>query len=273
MRRFLSVLLILATLLAICACGGETKDPQKQEEAPKPVDPLSKIEFVIDDEKSVPKNENELDEMLAELIAYCDNGRNVNVVLYGSDPDLGKLVEEKGFDFRSGSDIDVTDVNYDWGIVTFNLLDLLDSDFLISLVNEDIEKVVVTPGEMYKDPEFPQFDVTMYLDDEEVKVTNNRQLQVLLNELADACKGGQAYEGMGAYLHGFEVQSTDLTGIPYCHISHGSKNEPMTVLGFRYDVIGQLDAELVVDMLSICPYFTSVEFFAADDADKPALNK
>ncbi len=276
MRRFLSFLLILATLLAICSCGGEAKEPQKQEEAPKPEDPLSKITFFINEKESVPENEHELNEMLAELLAFCDDGRNVNVQVHGAGNGQSELVsgmEENGFSYVDGFD---ADVSRDWGhgVLNYDLLNTLDGEFLLSLVQmKDIEKIVVTSGEMYKDPDFPEFEVTMHLGSQEVKIHNTRHLQVQLDKLAQACQNGKSYDGMGVYLHGYEVQASDLTGIPYCHISHGSKNEPMTILGFRHDVIGQLDAKLVVDMLSICPYFTSVEFFAADDADKPALNK
>ena len=50
MKRFISLLLILATLFAVISCGEAVKEPQREEdESPKPVEPLSKIEFVIDE--------------------------------------------------------------------------------------------------------------------------------------------------------------------------------------------------------------------------------
>ena len=269
MRRFICVLLTLATLFSLVSCGGKG---EKSQETPKPADPLSKIESVLDKKTNSPKNEAELDEMIADLIAACDDGRNISMWLYGNSPDLESIMQEKGYVFKSAVEFDIVTAK-SIGTVPYDLLDTLDGEFLLSLVNkEDIERIVLMPGGMYQDPNFPEFEVTMYLGGEKEKIFNTRHLEVQLQKMADACKEGAAYKGMGVYLHGFEVQKGDITGVPYCYLSYGTKDQPKTVLGFDGEAIQKLDAKSVVDLILLCPYFTSVDFFASKNPQEPVLN-
>lgn len=277
MKRFLSVLLILATLLAICSCGG-TKDeptqPQVDGEAEK-AQLAAKYRFIFTDTEDSPKNEAELEEYTMSMIGSIVSDGNMYLQVHCQNDDV-KAVK----DFFSSKEISYNNpipsmgMNYVEGVITTEMLDIIDNVFLLALADiENVTKIKVRGDLSEKYTEALNVKTVAYLNGESENVYSPRDLQNWLDRVSDACMDGEAYDGMGVYLHGFEVQKSDLTGIPYCHISYGTKENPMTVLGFGHDVIAELDAALVADMLSICPYFTLVEFFAVQDANSPTLNK
>ena len=119
------------------------------------------------------------------------------------------------------------------------------------------------------DPNFPTFEVGYYAGNEFIHIKSTKELADCLSIMANLCGEGKAFNGIGVHLYGYEVQKSDISGIPYCHLSYGTKDNLMTVMGFGHDVLGELDAHLVVELLRICPYFTKVEFFFVKDPTAP----
>ena len=121
------------------------------------------------------------------------------------------------------------------------------------------------------DPDFPVFEVGYYAGKEFILIKNKTELASCLSTLQGLCGEGKPYEGIGVRLHGLEVQKGDVSGLPYCHLSYGTKDYLLTVFGFKYDVLGELNADIVAELLRMCPYFTKAEFYLVADPTSPEL--
>lgn len=134
-------------------------------------------------------------------------------------------------------------------------------------------KPVETPDDPVDpvDPNFPTFEVGYYAGKDFILIKNTEELKNCLSMMQTLCGEGKPFQGIGVRLHGFEVQKSDVNGLPYCHVSYGTKENLLTVFGFEYDVLGELDATLVSELLRMCPYFTKAEFYPVADATHPDL--
>ncbi len=285
MRHKIYVFMMMLLLLAfMCACGSTDTDPNagtvptapESTDASSP-DPLSKLVFVFDDGEHVPQNEDELTSALTSLKAFCADGRQVYLQIYGVDnshPALKSHIEAQGLHYVNTVESDIV---RDCGIsiMEHSVLTEIEPAFLLTIVSykgvDRVELVPASASDGADDGEFPDFEVGVYAGDAFVSIHNTRELAECLSALAESCNGGKAYDGIGVHLYGFEVETDHLTGIPYCHLSYGAQGKTATVLGFKHDVITDLDASLIVDLLLICPYFERVVFFPVSNAAQPRL--
>ena len=274
MKRFLSVLLILATFFALVSCGGTKKEPTQPQvnESEDKSKLASKYRFTFEDHVDTAKSEADLEECMMSMIGSIVTDGSMYLQIHcqtNNTEAVGSFLASKGISYNDPG----VGRDYIEGIVKEEMFDMIDTAFLLTLANvENVTKIVVRGDFSEKYIEALNVKVVAYLNGESENIDSPRDLQNWLDNFINACVGDKACDGVGVYLHGFEVQKGDLTGIPYSHISYGTKDEPMTILGFPRAAIANLKADFIVDMLSICPYFTLVEFFLTENADKPVLN-
>ena len=183
------------------------------------------------------------------------------------DADIEAFVLKKGFVIQDAFSADV--------LVCTGSIEELDITFLKAAVSyEGVTELLVVPyeSEQIADGEFPVYLVGVFDEGNFVQIKNRTEFAKWLETLIERCQEGKAYGGIGVNMVGFEVGRSELTGIPYSHLSYSS--DPIgTVLGLSYEVVAALDSKLIVDLLVLCPHFSRVEFYLTKDASKPVLTR
>jgi len=273
LKKSLTALFLLLALL-LSSCGAAKKEKDNQPDAPKdsvsdeqPAS-VSSVIFQLEDKTLTPKNEVELSSALSEMVSLCLPGDQIRIhVECGEDQTVREHFEESMMYYISAAEEDPEAIG-GVGYVNYDEISAVTAEFIQTLSGiMGVEKIEVSI--YFPDEPFPVCEVGYYEGDTWIPLKSRRDLTKAMISMEKLCDGGKAYDGVGVRLVGFAVEKGDLTGIPYCHLSHLNGAKATTVLGFRHDVLPELDAKLIVDMIMICPYFERVEFYLTENAENP----
>lgn len=275
------IISMLLVLLLLASCGDKQNT---QETAPTPAtpessvedatDPLSRIVIVMQDSRVTPKSKDELASALTEMASLGADGEcNVLLQVYGegnTDSDLKDYIQKQDFYYQNSLECDVIR-EYGVSSIPYGVFAAMSPTFFYDVAAfAKVERVEIILGSATVVEEFP-FEVGYYAGNAFYRIQSTDELASCLAMLQGLCGEGKPYGGIGVRLYGYEVQKGDVSGLPYCHLSHGTKDDPLTVFGFKYDVLGELDATVVSDLLRMCPYFTKAEFYLVTDPTNPEL--
>ena len=279
MKRIFTVLTVVLLTLLLLACGAEDKKKPTDAETPESTledatDPLSRIVIVMQDSRVTPKSKDELASALAEMASLGADGEcNVLLQVYGegnTDSDLKDYIQKQDFYYQNSLECDVIR-EYGVSSIPYGVFAAMSPTFFYDVAAfAKVERVEIILGSATVVEEFP-FEVGYYAGNAFYRIQSTDELASCLAMLQGLCGEGKPYGGIGVRLYGYEVQKGDVSGLPYCHLSHGTKDDPLTVFGFKYDVLGELDATVVSDLLRMCPYFTKAEFYLVADPTNPEL--
>lgn len=279
---FLTVLLVAIFLLV--SCGGSKKQtntintpaPESQEQTGIPNQNnnlFEKIVFVISDEEITVESEEEMAELWEQVKTFCTNGGGIDIEVHGAgntNDDLKAGMAAKGIVYQTSLEADSLR-EFGVGMIDSAQFDGIDATFWKSVLSyKDITLVKLKAIEATDDGEFPAYFVGVRDGKNLVQVHNRTEFASWLKTLVARCEEGKAYGGIGVNMVGFEVSSSELSGIPYSHLSYG-RGTTATLLGISSEVVAAMDSKLIVDLLVLCQHFERVEFYLVKDAANPVM--